>query len=187
MHEAAAPLLLTGMQARNIELARALRSPEYIVVDAGHKDGVRMRDYGRFSDLCEDSDNGTRSLLIECGFHGEKSSRTVAQDICVRFLQESKVISAETLVQLLPEWRQADAAQQWALDVTGAVVCKSENFRFDQPYQGLEMIAQAGTVIGWNESEAVTTPYDNCVLVMPSTRQAKAGVTVVRFAHRRKL
>jgi succinylglutamate desuccinylase len=187
MHEAAAPLLLTGMQARNIELARALRSPEYIVVDAGHKDGVRMRDYGRFADLCEASDNGTRSLLIECGFHGDLASRTVAQDMCTRFLQESKTISAETLAQLLPGWRQADAAQQWALDVTGPVVCKSENFRFDQPYQGLEMIAQAGTVIGWNESEAVTTPYDNCVLVMPSTRQAKAGVTVVRFAHRRKL
>ena len=187
MHEAAAPLLLTGMQARNIALARALRSPEYIVVDAGHKDGVRMRNYGRFTDLCEGSDNGRRSLLIECSFHGDRASRTVAQDICPRFLQESKTISAETLAQLLPGWRQADAAAQWALDVTGPVVCKSENFRFDQPYQGLEMIAQAGTVIGWNESEAVTTPYDNCVLVMPSTRQAKAGVTVVRFAHRRKL
>jgi hypothetical protein len=30
----------------------------------------------------------------------------------------------------------------------------------------------------------VTTPYDNCVLVMPSVRQARAGVTVVRFAQR---
>jgi len=28
----------------------------------------------------------------------------------------------------------------------------------------------------------VTTPHDDCVLVMPSVRQAKAGVTVVRFA-----
>jgi hypothetical protein len=42
-------------------------------------------------------------------------------------------------------------------------------------------------VIGWNEAEPVTTPYDDCVLVMPSTRQAKAGVTVVRFARRRPL
>jgi len=29
------------------------------------------------------------------------------------------------------------------------------------------------------------TPYDDCVLVMPSLRQARAGVTVVRFARRR--
>jgi hypothetical protein len=182
MHEPAAPLLLTGMQARNLALARALRSPEHIVVDPGHKDGVRMRDYGRFGELCDGGDNGTRSLLIECGFHGHLSSRTVAQDLCARFLQEAKA-----LARLLPGWRQPDAPRQWALDVTGPVVAKSEKFRFVEPYQGLELIAKAGTVIGWNDAQAVTTPYDDCVLVMPSTRQAKAGVTVVRFAHRRKL
>ena len=32
-------------------------------------------------------------------------------------------------------------------------------------------------MIGDNDGEAVTTPYDNCVLVMPSVRQARAGVT----------
>ena len=35
-----------------------------------------------------------------------------------------------------------------------------------------------------HEGEPVTTPYDNCVLVMPSVRHAQAGVTVVRFARR---
>jgi hypothetical protein len=49
------------------------------------------------------------------------------------------------------------------------------------------VIEHAGTVIGWNEGEPVTTPYDDCVLVMPSTRQAKPGVTVVRYARRRLL
>lgn len=188
MHEPAAPLLLTGMQARNLALARELRNPAHIVVDPGHKDGVRMRDYGRFGDLCADGrDNGTRSLLIECGFHGDLQSRVVAQDLCVRFLQAAEVLNAPSLERLLPGWRQADASQQWALDVTGPVVAKSENFRFVEPYQGLEIMARAGTVIGWNDAEPVTTPYDDCVLVMPSIRQAKAGVTVVRFAHRRPL
>lgn len=51
MHESSPPLLLTGIQPRNLELARAMQSPEYIVVDAGHKDGVRMRDYGRFGQM----------------------------------------------------------------------------------------------------------------------------------------
>ena len=188
MHEPAAPLLLTGMQTRNLALARLLRSPEYIVVDAGHKDGVRMRDHGRFGELGEgDVDNGTRSLLIECGFHGHDASRLVAQDMCARFLQTAETLDAAAVQRWLPGWQQADAAQQWVLDVTGPVVARSENFRFVQPYQGLEVIAQAGSVIGWNDDEPVTTPYDDCVLVMPSTRQARAGVSVVRFARRRLL
>ncbi|MDO8719798.1 MAG: succinylglutamate desuccinylase/aspartoacylase family protein [Polaromonas sp.] len=188
MHERAAPLLLTGMQARNLALARELRTPEHIVVDPGHKDGVRMRDFGRFGALCADgSDNGTRSLLIECGFHGDLESRSVAQDICVRFLQASGVLQAEALQQALPSWRQADAPRQWVLEVTGPVVARSDQFRFTEPFQGLEIIAHTGTVIGWNEGDPVTTPYDDCVLVMPSTRQAQAGVTVVRFARRRPL
>lgn len=188
MHEPAAPLLLTGMQPRNLALARELRSPEHMVVDPGHKDGVRMRDYGRFGELCADaSDNGTRSLLIECGFHGHLESRTVAQDLCVRFLQASGALDAQALQQALPDWLQADAPRQWVLEVTSLVVASSDQFRFTEPFQGLELIEKAGTVIGWNDAEPVTTPYDDCVLVMPSTRQAKAGVTVVRFARRRPL
>lgn len=59
--------------------------------------------------------------------------------------------------------------------------------RFNAPFTGLEVIAQAGTVIGDNDGEPVATLYDDCVLVMPSTRQARAGVTVVRYARRRLL
>jgi len=36
-------------------------------------------------------------------------------------------------------------------------------------------------VIGWSEGQAITAPYDNCVLVMPSLRQLRPGVTVVRL------
>ncbi len=65
------------------------------------------------------------------------------------------------------------------------MVACSERFRFTEPFTGLECIAKAGTVIGDNDGEAVATPYDDCVLVMPSVRQARAGVTVVRVARRR--
>jgi len=185
MHERAAPLLLAGMQARNLELAKCLRTPEYIVVDAGHKDGVRMRDFERFGTLDpEGGDAHTRSLLLECGFHGDVSSRTVAQDMCTRFLQAAGALQAEDLQRILPGWLQADPVRQWVLEVTDAVVARSADFRFNEPFQGLECIGRAGTVIGWNESEPVATPYDDCVLVMPSVRQAKPGVTVVRFARR---
>jgi hypothetical protein len=184
MHEPSAPLLLTGIQLRNLALARALRTPEHVVVDAGHRDGVRMRDYGRFGEL---GDNGTHSLGVACGFHGDPASRVVAEDLCSRFLVAAGTLDTAAAARLLPGWRQPDAPRQWALEVTGPVVATSANFRFAQPYTGLEVIAQAGTVIGWNDGVPVTTPYDDCVLVMPSTRQARAGVTVVRFARRRLL
>ena len=190
MHERAAPLLLTGVLPRNLALARALRAPGHVVVDAGHKDGVRMRDDGRFG-LPDAAAPDTRSLLIECGFHGDLSSRTVAQDLCVRFLVESGSLDLDAAQRMLPGWRQEDAPRQWALQVTGPVVARSEHFRFTGPFQGLEVFAKAGTVIGHHEGaglgEAVTTPYDDCVLVMPSVRQARAGVTVVRFATRQPL
>lgn len=186
MHEPSPPLVLTGLPVRNLELARQMRALEHIVIDAGHQDGVRMRDFGRFG---EDgaTDNGTRSLLVECGFHGDPASRMVAQDQCVRFLQAAGTLDAAAVQRLLPGWQQADAPRQWALEVTGPVVAKSSEFRFAEAYTGLEVIEQAGSVIGWNDGEPVLTPYDDCVLVMPSTRQARAGVTVVRFARRRLL
>ena len=186
MHERGAPLLLTGVHPRNLSLARALANPRHIVVDAGHKDGVRMRDYAKFG-LPDTQSPETRALLIECGFHGDLSSRDVARDMCVRFLAHAGVLSAARLEQALPHWKAQDADEQWALEVTGPVVARSERFRFSQPFQGLECIPKAGTVIGSNDGEAVETPYDDCVLVMPSVRQARAGVTVVRFARRSRL
>ncbi len=111
MHEPSAPLLLTGPQPRNRALARAMRAPEHIVVDPGHKDGVRMRDYGRFA-LTDDAADETRSLLIECGFHGDPASRAVAQDQCVRFLEQSDLIDPQELARQLPGWLLPDAAQQ---------------------------------------------------------------------------
>jgi hypothetical protein len=179
MHEPCAPLLLTGVQPRNRVLAKQMGAPEHIVVDAGHKDGTRMRDYGRFG-LPD-------ALLIECGFHGDPQSRAVAQDACLRFVQAAGLLDAQGLDHVLPGWRLPDAPRQWALEVTGPVVAKSEGFRFNAPYTGLEVFPQAGTIIGDNDGEPVTTPYDDCVLVMPSVRQARAGVTVVRFATRKQL
>jgi len=187
MHEPSAPLTLTGMQPRNLALARQLRSPEHIVIDAGHKDGVRMRDFGRFGAPDADAATDAMALLVECGFHGDPASRTVAQDQCARFLRAAGTLDDAAVADLLPGWLQPDAPRQWALDVTGPVVARSEDFRFARPFTGLELIEKAGTVIGWNEGEPVATPYDDCVLVMPSTRQAKAGVTVVRYSRRRPL
>ena len=186
MHEPCAPLLLTGVQPRNLAPAKQMAAPEHIVIDAGHQDGTRMRDYGRFG-LPDAQAGDSRSLLVECGFHGDPASRAVAQDQCLRFIEASGIVDGAELARLLPGWRLTDAPRQWALQVTGPVVAKNERFTFTEAFTGLEVIARAGTVIGDNDGEPVTTPYDDCVLVMPSTRQARAGVSVVRFARRRPL
>jgi hypothetical protein len=65
--------------------------------------------------------------------------------------------------------------------VTEPVVAPTMDFRFAADYTGLEMFSEAGTVIGWRDGEPVKTPYPNCVLVMPSVRQLRPGVTVVRL------
>jgi len=186
MHEPCAPLLLTGVHPRNLTLARQLGAPSHIVIDAGHQDGTRLRDYGRFGLPDADAPH-TRSLLVECGFHGDPASRDVARDQCARFLQAADIIAPDTLAGALAGWRGPDAAQQWALTVTEPVVAKSSNFQFVAPFTGLEYFEHAGTLIGDNDGEPVLTPYDHCVLVMPSVRQARAGVTVVRFARREVL
>lgn len=181
MHEPGDALLLTGLHGRNLELAKKLGAPKHVVVDEGHKDGTRLRDHGRFG-LPDALASDTRSLLVECGFHGEEASREVAQDMSVRFLVASDVIDAATAAHALPGWRQADPGGQCVLQVTGGVTARSSDFRFLNSYSGLQVIAEAGTPIGDNDGDLVTTPYDHCVLVMPSVRQAREGVTVVRFA-----
>ncbi|WP_115650819.1 succinylglutamate desuccinylase/aspartoacylase domain-containing protein [Bordetella pertussis] len=173
MSNADEPLQLTGTQPRNIELALKLGNPAHLVADAGRAAGVRLRDYGRFG---AEGENGTRSLLIECGFHG---APTVARDILARFLLEAGTLAADDIP---PGWLADAAPRQRALRVTHAVAARSADFRFAQPWQGLERIARAGTVIGWSDGEPVATPYDDCVLIMPSLANLRPGVTVVRLA-----
>ncbi len=169
------PLQLTGMQQRNIDLALRLGNPANIIADAGHAAGVRMRDYGRQG---EPGDNGTRALLIECGFHGANEARDVAIDQMARFLVEAGTFDREDMPS---GWFADDAPRQQAMRVTEAISTPSGKFRFAQAWEGLERL-DAGTLIGWEDCEPVLAPYDNCVLIMPSIANVRPGVTVVRLA-----
>ena len=74
--------------------------------------------------------------------------------------------------------RRASASSQ----VTHAIATKRGNFTPARRFEGQEVIAKAGTVLGHDDGEPVTTPYDDCVLVMPAVnRPLRAGVTVVRL------
>ncbi len=176
MHEPSAPLLLTGLLPRNIELAKRLGTPEHVIVDAGHKDGTRMRDYGRYGDV---HDEDACALLIECGFHGDPSSLDVALDLAARMMLEADIVDAEDIPS---EWLLATPKQQRILEVTQAVVAPSMDVKFSQDWQGLERLDKAGELIAWADGQAIVTPYDNCTLIMPSLRQLLPGVTVVRLA-----
>lgn len=174
MHEKSRPLIVSGPLDKGIALARQLGVPADVIVDEGHPEGRRMRDYAGFGDPA----SARNALLIECGQHWEASAVTVARDSAARFLLNAGVIEAQDVPA---GWLQPLPAAQRVVRVTEPVVASSMDFRFAGPYTGLETFAEAGTLIGWLDGEPVVTPYANCVLVMPSLRQLRPGVTVVRL------
>ena len=174
MHEKGKPLIVAGPLDKGIELSARLGTPATVICDEGHPEGRRMRDYEGFGD----PSSGKNALLIECGQHWEAAAVTVARDVTARFLLLSGVIDKEDV----PDgWIQPSPREMLVVRVTEPVVAKSMDFRFAGDYTGLEVFHEAGSVIGWSEGAAVATPYDDCMLVMPSLRQLRPGVTVVRL------
>jgi succinylglutamate desuccinylase len=174
MHEKSAPLMLTGPLAKGVALARQIGTPAHIVRDAGHLQGRRMRDYAAFGDAASPKN----ALLLEAGQHWEAKAVQAALDVTMRFLLATKCLDASDIE---PSWLQPVRKPQQVIDVTEAVVAQSMDFRFTENYSGLEVIPEAGTVVAYDDGHPVRTPYDDCVLVMPSLRQLRPGVTVVRF------
>jgi predicted deacylase len=175
MHDDGVPLMLCGPLDRGVALAIRVGTPFDVVRDRGHAAGMRMRDYGAFGD----PKSTKTALLIETGQHWRATSVVVAKDVTARFLAESGVVEA---ADLPAGWKQPAPPKQRVVQVTHAVATKRGNFKPVRRFAGQEVIAKAGTVLGHDEGEAVTTPYDNCVLVMPSiNRPLRPGVTVVRL------
>lgn len=174
MHEKSRPLIVSGPLDKGVALARALGTPADVIVDEGHPEGRRMRDYADFGDAA----SARNALLIECGQHWETAAVEVARDSTARFLLLAGVVDE---ADLPAGWLRPLPAAQRVVRVTEPVVATSMDFRFAGPYTGLETFAEARTVIGWSNGEPVRTPYPNCVLVMPSLRQLRPGVTVVRL------
>jgi predicted deacylase len=177
MHDAGPPLVLSGLAPRHIALARRIGTPALVVADAGHAEGRRLRDHGRFA---ERADNGTRSLLVECGFHGEPQAREVAIDMLGRFLLAAGTVDA---ADLPAGWLRPLPTTQRVLQVTEAVVAVAgEAPRFAAAWRTGQCIAEAGTLLGWNGGQPFHTPYADCTLIMPSVRHTRPGATLVRLA-----
>ncbi|WP_211450747.1 M14 family metallopeptidase [Collimonas antrihumi] len=175
MHEEAPPLMLSGPLAKGIQFAVDVGVPEHVIVDAGHANGTRLRDYGDFGDAASPKN----ALLIETGQHFSLRSKDVALDAASRFLITTGVVAATDLTEFM---KQAKPAAQQVLQVTQAVLADTMDLEFTQDFRGLELIERAGTVIARDGEREVVTPYDDCVIIMPSLRHLGPGVTVMRLA-----
>jgi hypothetical protein len=60
------------------------------------------------------------------------------------------------------------------------VTIATDDFAFAVPVAGLAVMPAANTVLGHDGDTEIRTPYDNCVLIMP-TRRPKRGEIAVRL------
>jgi predicted deacylase len=175
MQHSTAPLMLAGTLDKSVALARRVGIPELIMCDAGHAAGPRMRDYGGFADPA----SSKTALLIEAGQHWERRAAEVATDVMLRFLIALGTLTREDAQPLAGPDFDAHPRQR-IIEVTEAVTITGDDFEFVQDFRGLEVLSQKGTLIGHDNGREICTPYDDCVLIMPSRRFAK-GQTAVRL------
>ena len=167
-----APMLLCGTRDKGLALARAIGAPAHIVIDAGHANGRRLRDYADFDDPA----SPRSAMLVECGQHFERAAAAVAMDTSLRFLRHLDVVDDDVTAEV----DGATAERQMVIRVSEAVTINSSRFAFTREYAGFEVIPEAGTLIGRDGDDDIRTPCDDCVLVMPA-RDLKPGLTAVRL------
>jgi predicted deacylase len=167
------PLALAGRQRKGLELALDLGMPRHIVIDAGHKAGRRLRDYAFF----DDPDDPRCALLIECGQHWERAAPAVALQSALRFLRHFGMAPQQLLEERLDP---APLAPQRTIEVTDVVTIASGRFEFALELSGLQVIERRGTLLACDDDVEIRTPYDDCVLIMP-TRKPRKGETAVRL------
>jgi predicted deacylase len=178
MEDACRPIMVCGVAGRGGEkaaaFARRVGVPADLLIDTGHPAGMRMIERGAFGD----PQDPRTAILIECGQHWERSAPDVAHDTVLRFLRTTGTLAAADVYPLL---RLPAPAVQRTIRVTEAVVARSPAFRFVAPVRGLQVVPRRGDPIATDGDLVVAAPYDDTVLVMPSTAHCKAGNTMVRL------
>ena len=178
MHEPCRPIMVCAVQGKGGEksaaFARRIGVPGDLLIDTGHPAGLRMIERGGFGDPV----SPRTAVLIECGQHWEKGAADVAVDTLFRFLAATGAVNASICKS---HARLEPPAVQKLIRVTEAVVAKSMDFQFPYLFKGLEVVPKAGTVVGTDGDATWRTPYDDCVMVMPSLAHVKPGTTVLRL------
>jgi hypothetical protein len=177
MTDACVPLALAGRQVKGVDLARAVGVPQYVVIDAGHRAGRRLRDYGAF----DDPDDPRAALLVECGQHFERDSSEVARQSMLRFLRHADVVDRDFLDAFIDA---VPPPPQRVIEIVDVVTAETTDFTFTRPVAGMTTIASAGTLLACDGQREIRTPCNECVLIMPA-RRAKPGETAVRLGRYR--
>lgn len=178
MHEPGPPIGLVGPLPHHAQHALRLGAPALLVSDTGHRAGCRLRDHGAYGDAAA---NEHFSLLVECGWHGALSSKAVALDILARFLVSGGCINAADVPAAWFDF-EVGVRRQSIVRVTDTVtVPEGPPPRFARPWACGETIEAAGTLLGWNGGEPFHTPYERCVLIMPTLVHATPGATLMRL------
>jgi len=174
MHEPCRPIMVCGTLDKNAAYARRIGVPADLLIDTGHPGGLRMVERGGFGD----PKSAKAALLIECGQHWEKAAADVAVDALARFLHQTGVVDADWA---RTRHRCTPPPVQRIVRVTEPVTAKSDDFRLARRFFGLEVVPKAGTPVAHDGDTVWKTPYDDCVMVMPSMVHVKAGRTMVRL------
>ena len=178
MTEPCRPIMVCAVSGKggekSVALSRRIGVPGDLLLDTGHPSGLRMVERGAFNEPASPK----TAVLIECGQHWERGAVDVAVDTLFRFLRAAGAIS-ESICK--SHTRLTPPAVQKLIRVTEAVVVKSQDFKFPYLFKGLEVIPKAGTVVATDGATTWKTPYDDCVMVMPSLAHAKPGNTMLRL------
>jgi predicted deacylase len=169
---ASEPLLLSGGTPKGRELGRAIGQPELVVADPGHVSGRRLIDYGQFA---EDTLTPA-AVLVEAGQHWQTSTVAMTLASVAGLLRHLGLVRDHPALPPPPPRPRHRFAE-----VTTVVTAATSGFAFVQPFRGGDMIAQRNTLLAIDGEEEVRTPYDDCMLVMPSLRPSR-GHTAVRLA-----
>src|SRR4029078_4724227 len=126
-------LALSGSRQKGLDLARALGMPQYVVIDAGHQAGRRLRDYIHF----DDPDDPRNALLVECGQHWEAVAPIVAQQVMLRFLRHFDMRARQFCDAHVDA---GETPPQSTIAITDVVTIETNAFEFAGPVTGMMTI-----------------------------------------------
>ena len=101
----------------------------------------------------------------------------------LRFLKHFSVLDAGWIDAHLDA---SATTPQRVVDISTVVTHKGATFRWIRPVRGLEVIADADTLIAMDGENEVRTPHADAVLVMP-VPNPKMGQTAVRIGRFRAM
>lgn len=165
------PLMLCGGSAKGRALAREIGVPPLVVADHGHASGKRLIDYDRFAR----ADTPYAANLAEAGQHWQPATVDTMLACVAGLLRNLDLADHPALPA------QAQRPPQRFAEVTAAVTAATSGFAFVQSWRGGEVVARRNTLIALDGDREIRTPYDSCMLVMPSLRPSR-GHTAVRLA-----